>query len=474
MKIRFGGSLTRGEFLQVLDLKEEPLKVDGLQVPWRLLSAPAIISAAGLAIASLAGVIIIGYQVATTGVTRLIEIVWMVSCLVSFGIIAAAFRIADAFLRQWKKRKSLREPLEGTISYDGIDLESPSGPQHLSWSELATYRRGRNLVVLVDRTGKPVPLPRRYFATEADWETFGITVDRELRGNGQAAEQKKPKWSAILVSLLIAVLVGLALLGVEAVRVAAPALASRHRDLWLQVTQTQIEVILAAGATSIGVLLAALLVAIPALLTSIWPALIGGQFVDGAKIDELAARSHQARHWVDQFSSMGFVTLGVRIERPLWAPRSREIAFTSKLAEAYGDITVRRFGMYSETARLYTPFADGAIVLTTTWKHIRPSDSATESVTVIPSTSLEQLLRVHTERVQAFKARGKAPDVGFTTESRLAAARQYHSSVVGRRSMRRYAFRAAAYAGFFVLLTAGVVAAGFALRGATPWYDFDR
>jgi hypothetical protein len=470
MNVGFAGKLTRREFAGALELAGEPLEVSNLHVSSRLLSARVIAPAAALAIASLAAVVRIGYQVAATGVSKALEIVWMISCLLSLGILASALAITDAFLRQWKCRKSLRTPIVGTITHEGIELESPSGQELNSWSSFREYRERQKLVIVVYRTGQWLPLSRRFFASEADWETFRVTISRELPAVQRADKETEPTWqwgSSVGAVVVLAVLV---ILGIGVILGVGQILVPGFHGTWQQLGQTLPELFLAGAMTVIGAV-GALLAAGPALLASLWPTLIHCRFVDPIQGERLIERRQEVKQWTKQFLAEGFVPLGVRVERPLWGFGNWELAFTSKLAEAYGDITVNRFGMLQQIVNLYTPFSDGGIVLTTTWPHIKPSEGAGESVSVVTLCCLEHLLETHSERVQAFKKRGRVPTVGVTAESRLAAARQYHASAVGRRSMRWYGIRAAGYAALFAIMTAFIIAAGHALRGTKPWYE---
>jgi hypothetical protein len=473
MRIQFAGRLTRSEFLHAFEVAGEPLVVDGLQAPPKILSAPVIVSAAGLAVALAAGIIIIGYRMATSSVGKLTEIAWMISLVVLLSILGLAFRAGEAFRQQWKSRRSLREPLEGTTAYEGIELRSLSEQRHLGWADFSRYRWDERLVVLFYHTGQWIPFPKRYFESEADWEAFRIIVARELNSDHQAAEQRVPRWLGVLAAILVAALTGLVLLGIEVARTVTLALTPSSHDLWRRVVLIDTVPLLASVMTGVGAMLTLLLTAIPTLLASLWPTFVYSRFVDTPRSDKLITRSQVLHRWVDQFASLGFVTIGVRVEGPLWGLRSREMAFASKKAEAYGDVTVAQFGMLNETTHLYTPFAAGGIVLTTNWTRAKPAKSVHESVMVVASSNLEQLLKVHTERVRAFKDQGRIPVIGYTAESRIAAAHQYYASAAGRRSMRRYAARAGALAGLLLIVTVAIIAAGLALEGVKPWYEFD-
>jgi hypothetical protein len=470
MKIQFKGRLTKRDFLHAFEVAREPLVIANLPVPAKALSTPLIISAAGLVIASAASLIIIGFRIAAGDAGKLGEIVWMISCGVSLGVPLLAFQAADAFYRQWKSRKLLREPLRGAVAYDGIELQRPSGRQHLCWEDFCIYRWDDTLVVLFYGDCQWMPFPKRYFESETDWEAFRIIVAREL-DLPEPTEQTVLSREMVLVAVLVAALTGLLLLGIEVARAVVPALAPSSHDLWQRVALIEPVVLLGSVTTAIGAILTLLFAAIPALLASLWPTLVHSRFIGSPKSDKLMARFQELHRWADQFSSAGFVALGVKVERPLWGVGSREMAFMSKQAEAYGDVSTVWFGMPKETVHLYTPFTDGGIIFTTTWAFVKPSRGAHDSVSVIKSSSLDHLLKVHTQRIQAFKDQGRTPVIGPTAEHRIAATHQYYASAAGRRSMRRHAIRAAAQTGLFVVLTVAIVAAGLAMTELRPWYD---
>jgi hypothetical protein len=159
---------------------------------------------------------------------------------------------------------------------------------------------------------------------------------------------------------------------------------------------------------------------------------------------------------------LGFAPLGIRRERsPLGGHDLEADAYADASRGTYADVFQAR-GSERPRVVFFTPFADGATVLTANFA--RPA-VATARVQAggLAGMPVEAQLAAHEVAVERFAASHGTPAVSITLEARLEAARAWYEAE-GRRELRR-----AGGVGFALVLFAGVLlasAVNILLRGA--------
>jgi len=132
---------------------------------------------------------------------------------------------------------------------------------------------------------------------------------------------------------------------------------------------------------------------------------------------------------------LGFVLLGVACERAaLGAFSSEADAYVSPGRAAFADV-LEEDATRRARVRFFTPFPDGAAVLTAGFEK-RAVLSPRLEAGGMPDAPLEDLLAAHEVAVRRFAARHGPPQVAPELAARLAAARAYYAGV-GRSELRR-------------------------------------
>ena len=141
--------------------------------------------------------------------------------------------------------------------------------------------------------------------------------------------------------------------------------------------------------------------------------------------------------------------------------RARIDAYADASRGTYADVFQERGPAAAPRLVYYSPFADGAYVLTDS--HARPSraDRHAQAGTV-RGAAPEGQLAAHEIAVERFAAQHGTPAVALDLAARVAAARAWYSGD-GRRELRRAAALPFAIASFAVLLFASAV--NILLRG---------
>jgi hypothetical protein len=157
-----------------------------------------------------------------------------------------------------------------------------------------------------------------------------------------------------------------------------------------------------------------------------------------------------------ELERLGFAPLGLRHERSTLGLFAREVdAYADASRGTYADVFQERGPAQAPRLVYYSPFADGAYVLTDS--HARPSRADQDAqVGTVRGAAPEGQLAAHEIAVERFAARHGAPAVALDLDARVAAARSWYAGD-GRRELRRAAALPFAIASFAVVLLASAV-----------------
>lgn len=155
-----------------------------------------------------------------------------------------------------------------------------------------------------------------------------------------------------------------------------------------------------------------------------------------------------------ELERLGFTPLGALRERgPLGAGRALD-AWADGARRAYADVWQEPGGGAPRLA-LFTPFADGAYVLTADHPRRSVATERAQAGAVVDAAP-EALLAAHAVAVQRFARRHGPPAVEPDLGARLAAARAWHAGE-GRRERRRAAALPFAVAALALVVLASAV-----------------
>jgi len=157
-----------------------------------------------------------------------------------------------------------------------------------------------------------------------------------------------------------------------------------------------------------------------------------------------------------ELERLGFVPLGIVRERALLGALDREVdAYADASRGTYGDVWQERGEADAPRLAFYTPFSDGAYVLTANHPR-RAVASARAQAGAVVGAAPEAQLAAHEIAVERFAARHGTPAVALDLGARLGAARAWYAGE-GRREVRRGAALPFAIAAFALLLLASAV-----------------
>ena len=172
-------------------------------------------------------------------------------------------------------------------------------------------------------------------------------------------------------------------------------------------------------------------------------------------------RSAQRLRLGVELERLGFAPLGLRHERSAFGLFAREVdAYADASRGTYADVFQER-GPAAARLVFYSPFADGAYVLTDS--HARPSRADRNAqVGTVRGAAPEGQLAAHEIAVERFAIRHGTPAVALDLDARVAAASAWYAGD-GRRELRRAAALPFAIASFAAILLASAV--NILLRG---------
>ena len=191
MELQFEGALTRDEFLSASKLGSRPLaKKRGVITfdLWPVLIAVGVV----LAIAGI-------WQATQMQRTY---IIWVVLGLI-LSILGMKLRTVPQKL--WEQNETLRVQREGKITEDAVEIHTPLGQSRLLWTNFIGYGEYRDTVVLFQNTALGVPFPKRFFKSEAEWDSFRAMVTRKLQVSHQVTSVR-PSTVLLLIVIAIAII----------------------------------------------------------------------------------------------------------------------------------------------------------------------------------------------------------------------------------------------------------------------------
>jgi hypothetical protein len=165
-----------------------------------------------------------------------------------------------------------------------------------------------------------------------------------------------------------------------------------------------------------------------------------------------------------ELERLGFLSLGILRERAVLGASDREVdAYADASRGAWADVWQERGSGDAPRLVFYTPFSDGAYVLTANHPR-RAVASAWAQAGAVEGAAPEAQVAAHEIAVERFAARHGAPRVTLELAGRVEAARAWHAGE-GRRELRRGAALPFAIAAFALVLLASAVK--LLVRGAT-------
>jgi hypothetical protein len=175
--------------------------------------------------------------------------------------------------------------------------------------------------------------------------------------------------------------------------------------------------------------------ALPLLLFSLSPESLRVWFDDTPQSATTTSRSPALRDLVGQMKSLGFLSLGLKVEKlPLGGPAYREVALASAERSAFASIVLSPGGEPA-SFYFYTPFEAGGMVFTRNFAFGREAEAPPVSVRNVPGRAPEDVLAAHNERVRDFHALGLRPIGSYTQKGRIEATRAFYASAYARRGI---------------------------------------
>ncbi|GEJ57824.1 hypothetical protein [Anaeromyxobacter diazotrophicus] len=157
-----------------------------------------------------------------------------------------------------------------------------------------------------------------------------------------------------------------------------------------------------------------------------------------------------------ELERLGFVPLGLLHERAPLGAVAREVdAYADASRGTFADVWQERGEADAPRLVFYTPFPDGAYVLTANHPR-RAVASARAQAGAVVGAAPEAQLAAHEIAVERFAARHGTPAVALDLGARLAAARAWYAGE-GRRELRRGAALPFGIAAFALVLLASAV-----------------
>jgi hypothetical protein len=204
--------------------------------------------------------------------------------------------------------------------------------------------------------------------------------------------------------------------------------------------------------------------AVPLLTFALTPERITYWFLDQVHSDQIIAASPTVQAKIQELRALGFVPLGVKIEKVLWQQAGREVALVSTEAETFACIVLTRTGR-ALSVYFYTPFKDGGLVFTRTASALPIMESRNTSVKNVATDSLEAALTSHRQRVRTLRHRGLKPAVAPSQEARLAATRLYYETTYAKRAGRKLLKQPVVRDFALTMLLLAAVSGVYAFRG---------
>jgi hypothetical protein len=173
--------------------------------------------------------------------------------------------------------------------------------------------------------------------------------------------------------------------------------------------------------------------AIPIFVFFFRPGAMRLSFDDALAGNERIAKSPVLQEWLIRLQDLGFVLMGVKVERlPLWGRAYREAALVSLSDETYASIVLHPNGR-PVSLYFYTPFQDGGMVFTRNFSFAPQMETERISVRNIPGDDFKAALASHVSRVGAFKEKGLTPLAGQSPQARIEATQAFYASEYSRR-----------------------------------------
>jgi hypothetical protein len=188
MELQFEGALTKDEFLSVSKLVGRPLAREKGKLTFDLW---LVLVAAGT-------VLVVGAIWEATQMQRT-YIIWFVLGLILL-IIGRELRKVPQKL--WEQNEKFRAWREGEVTEDVVEIRTPFGHARFLWTDFIGYGEYKGTVVLFPDTAVGVPFPKRFFKSEAEWDSFQALVASKLQMSHQAISIKL---STILLFVVIAI-----------------------------------------------------------------------------------------------------------------------------------------------------------------------------------------------------------------------------------------------------------------------------
>jgi hypothetical protein len=154
------------------------------------------------------------------------------------------------------------------------------------------------------------------------------------------------------------------------------------------------------------------------------PGSIRSRFEDDDLDPSLFSRPVQGL--ITELQSIGFRALGVKIEQPPMGGAVRSLSFEAAEEKVFASIV--GLDRVSPSYYFYTPFVDGAVVLTSCQEILQPVKTPTFIHQGFKGRTMDELLALHLKTVSTLTAAGHQPFAEYTRESRIQATDMYYAN----------------------------------------------
>jgi hypothetical protein len=176
--------------------------------------------------------------------------------------------------------------------------------------------------------------------------------------------------------------------------------------------------------------------AIPVLVLLYAPRLLKFWFIDPAESDRWIGASPALQEKIKQMGELGFVSLGIKVEKIMWEKPVYEVSLSNTEKEAFGAIMLTAdkqvLGVY-----FYTALSGGGIVFTRGHSRMPEIELPDASIKNNLTGDLKAMLSSHSQRIRVFKQRGHSVLPVSDQASRIEATYIFYESMYMKQVRRK-------------------------------------
>lgn len=199
MNLRYSGKLTKEEYLAYVKLSNRPIrKQDSSHIDMGVL----LISIGSFL--SLIGLIALWQAISSNSSS----FPWYLpQLIIGIILIGLGLKFRGALSKYWDENKESLSNVNGVISDENVEIQTPNGNLEVDWSELNGYGEHMEMIVLYKPPVFAIPFLARFFEKQEDWDTFKKFVVKNLvlthRVNQGTSSKSKTVYILLSISMII-------------------------------------------------------------------------------------------------------------------------------------------------------------------------------------------------------------------------------------------------------------------------------